>query len=135
MVLRGISKSLKFEILDTTELVKEVFERVNPNLIYSERIAKMTTLAAILAQDIKSSNTRSSITLKTEGALQSIIAKTSANANVAVKVNVDEELELAQSFGIQSIPTLILFKDGKPVKKLVGLHSKEALYKEVNQVL
>ena len=46
-----------------------------------------------------------------------------------------EELELAQSFGIQSIPTLILFKDGKPVKKLVGLHSKEALYEEVNQVL
>ena len=91
MVLRGISKSLKFEILDTTELVKEVFERVKPNLIYSERIAKMTTLAAILAQDIKSSNTRSSITLKTEGALQSIIAKTSANANVAVKVNIDEE--------------------------------------------
>ena len=41
------------------------------------------------------------------------------------KVNVDEQLELAQSFGIQSIPTLILFKDGKPVKKLVGLHSKE----------
>lgn len=91
MVLRGISKSLKFEILDTTELVKEVFERVKPNLIYSERIAKMTTLAAILAQDIKSSNTRSSITLKTEGALQSIIAKTSSNANVAVKVNIDEE--------------------------------------------
>ena len=51
------------------------------------------------------------------------------------KVNVDEELELAQSFGIQSIPTLILFKDGKPVKKLVGLHSKEALDEEVNQVL
>ena len=51
------------------------------------------------------------------------------------KVNVDEELELAQSFGIQSIPTLILFKDGKPVKKLVGLHSKETLYEEVNQVL
>ncbi|MFA3798942.1 thioredoxin [Leptotrichia hongkongensis] len=51
------------------------------------------------------------------------------------KVNVDEELELAQSFGIQSIPTLILFKDGKPVKKLVGLHSKEALYEEVNQIL
>ena len=51
------------------------------------------------------------------------------------KVNVDEELELAQSFGIQSIPTLILFKDGKPVKKLIGLHSKESLYEEVNQVL
>ena len=32
------------------------------------------------------------------------------------KVNVDEQLELAQQFGIQSIPTLILFKDGKPLE-------------------
>ena len=63
-----------------------------------------------------------------------IIEEFSGKATVG-KVNVDEELELAQSFGIQSIPTLILFKDGKPVKKLVGLHSKEALYEEVNQVL
>lgn len=117
MVLRGISKSLKFEILDTTELVKEVFERVKPNLIYSERIAKMTTLAAILAQDIKSSNTRSSITLKTEGALQSIIAKTSANANVAVKVNIDEEkhnklLEAIENDNKEEINKLYSLNDG-----------------------
>ena len=117
MVLRGISKSLKFEILDTTELVKEVFERVKPNLIYSERIAKMTTLAAILAQDIKSSNTRSSITLKTEGALQSIIAKTSANANVAVKVNIDEEkhnklLEAIKNDDKEEINKLFSLNDG-----------------------
>lgn len=117
MVLRGISKSLKFEILDTTELVKEVFERVKPNLIYSERIAKMTTLAAILAQDIKSSNTRSSITLKTEGALQSIIAKTSANANVAVKVNIDEEkhnklLEAIKNDNKEEINKLYSLNDG-----------------------
>ncbi|WP_455515322.1 Hsp33 family molecular chaperone HslO [Pseudostreptobacillus sp.] len=117
MVLRGISKSLKFEILDTTELVKEVFERVKPNLIYSERIAKMTTLAAILAQDIKSSNTRSSITLKTEGALQSIIAKTSANANVAVKVNIDEEkhnklLEAIKNDDREEVNKLFSLNDG-----------------------
>ena len=117
MVLRGISKSLKFEILDTTELVKEVFERVKPNLIYSERIAKMTTLAAILAQDIKSSNTRSSITLKTEGALQSIIAKTSANANVAVKVNIDEEkhnklLEAIKNDDKEEVNKLFSLNDG-----------------------
>lgn len=117
MILRGISKSLKFEILDTTELVKEVFERVKPNLIYSERIAKMTTLAAILAQDIKSSNTRSSITLKTEGALQSIIAKTSANANVAVKVNIDEEkhnklLEAIKNDNKEEINKLYSLNDG-----------------------
>ena len=117
MVLRGISKSLKFEILDTTELVKEVFERVKPHLIYSERIAKMTTLAAILAQDIKSSNTRSSITLKTEGALQSIIAKTSTNANVAVKVNIDEEkhnklLEAIENDNKEEINKLYSLNDG-----------------------
>lgn len=117
MVLRGISKSLKFEILDTTELVKEVFERVKTNLIYSERIAKMTTLAAILAQDIKSSNTRSSITLKTEGALQSIIAKTSSNANVAVKVNIDEEkhnklLEAIKNDDKEEVNKLFSLNDG-----------------------
>ena len=48
------------------------------------------------------------------------------------KVNVDEQLELAQQFGIQSIPTLILFKDGKPLEVMVGLQSKETLYEKIN---
>ena len=51
------------------------------------------------------------------------------------KVNVDEELELAQSFGIQSIPTLILFKDGKAIDVMVGLQSKEILVEKINSVL
>ena len=46
------------------------------------------------------------------------------------KVNVDEEQMLALRFGITSIPTLMLFKDGKEADKLVGLRSKEEL-KEV----
>ena len=45
------------------------------------------------------------------------------------KVNVDEEMGLAQTFGIQSIPTVILFKDGKPVKQSIGFTSKEKLEK------
>lgn len=36
------------------------------------------------------------------------------------KINVDEQSETAQAFGIMSIPTMILFKDGKPAGKLVG---------------
>ena len=36
------------------------------------------------------------------------------------KVNVDEQPELAAQFGIQSIPTLLLFKDGKAVRSSVG---------------
>lgn len=43
------------------------------------------------------------------------------------KVNVDEEFELAQQFGIMSIPTLIAFKDGRAVKKTVGVQPKAAI--------
>lgn len=40
------------------------------------------------------------------------------------KVNVDTEMELAQAFGVSSIPTLVVVKDGKIVKKNVGAMSK-----------
>ncbi|MEC0093030.1 thiol reductase thioredoxin [Paenibacillus macquariensis subsp. defensor] len=43
------------------------------------------------------------------------------------KVNVDENPETASRFGVMSIPTLIVFKDGQPVDKVVGLNSKDAL--------
>ncbi|MFC5470324.1 thioredoxin [Cohnella suwonensis] len=51
------------------------------------------------------------------------------------KVNVDEEPELASQFGVMSIPTLILFKDGQPVDKLVGLQSKAALQAKIQSHL
>lgn len=40
------------------------------------------------------------------------------------KINVDEEAELAQTFGVMSIPTIVLIKDGKVVKQVVGVSSK-----------
>ncbi|MCX8197869.1 MAG: thioredoxin [Candidatus Micrarchaeota archaeon] len=43
------------------------------------------------------------------------------------KVNVDEQPDLAEKFGISSIPTLILFKNGKAVANRVGASGKEAL--------
>jgi thioredoxin 1 len=43
------------------------------------------------------------------------------------KVNVDEQQELAAQFGIMSIPTLILFKDGAPVRQTVGVQPKSKL--------
>ena len=43
---------------------------------------------------------------------------------VVGKVNVDEEMELAVKFGIVSIPTLILLKDGMEVEKIVGYRPK-----------
>ena len=45
------------------------------------------------------------------------------------KVNVDDEPDLAQAYGISSIPTLILFKDGKAADMLVGLRSKDEIVK------
>ena len=44
-----------------------------------------------------------------------------------LKVNVDEHQDLAVNFGVMSIPTIILFEDGKDIKKYVGLLSKEDL--------
>lgn len=46
-----------------------------------------------------------------------------------VKVNVDEEGTLAQRFDVMSIPTLILFKDGKPVGRKTGFLPKPELEK------
>jgi len=41
------------------------------------------------------------------------------------KINVDEQGELAQQFGVMSIPSLMVFKDGKVVKQTVGARPKE----------
>ncbi len=43
------------------------------------------------------------------------------------KINVDDEIALAQAFGIQSIPTLVVIKDGKAVANAVGVRSKEQI--------
>ena len=48
---------------------------------------------------------------------------------VVGKVNVDEEMQLAMQFGISSIPTLLLFKDGKLVNQAVGLLPKASVLK------
>ncbi len=43
------------------------------------------------------------------------------------KVNTDEARELAADLGISSIPTLILFKDGKEIERMVGLQTEDSL--------
>lgn len=43
------------------------------------------------------------------------------------KLNVDEQEALAQKYGVMSIPTLILFKDGQAAHKAVGFHSLDQL--------
>jgi len=48
------------------------------------------------------------------------------------KINVDEQPELAQVFGVMSIPTLVVMKDGEVVGQSVGVKSKEAILQMLN---
>jgi thioredoxin len=51
------------------------------------------------------------------------------------KVNVDENLELGRRFDVMSIPTLILFKDGEPLLRIVGAKGKGQLLQELHSFL
>jgi thioredoxin 1 len=51
-----------------------------------------------------------------------------------VKVNIDEEQGIAQKYGIASIPTIILFKDGQPAAAAIGAQPKGALERQLGLV-
>ncbi len=48
------------------------------------------------------------------------------------KMNVDENPQTAEKYGIMSIPTLILFRGGEAVKTITGFRSKEEILKEIS---
>ncbi|MCZ0704581.1 thioredoxin 1 [Natronobacillus azotifigens] len=50
-----------------------------------------------------------------------------------VKLNVDDNQATAGQFGVMSIPTLLLFKDGEVIDTVVGFQPKEALEARINQ--
>lgn len=52
-----------------------------------------------------------------------------------VKVNVDENSNIAVQYGIRSIPALLLFKQGKQIDSMVGLSSKTQLLEFVNKAI
>ena len=51
------------------------------------------------------------------------------------KLNVDDAPNTARQYEVMSIPTMILFKDGEPVKKIVGAKPKDALMGELSDYL
>ncbi len=60
------------------------------------------------------------------------IAAENADRLQVAKVNVDENQGIAANMGVMSIPTLILFKDGEPVARMVGFSSKEELQAQLD---
>lgn len=66
--------------------------------------------------------------------LEEIAAEQAAQLTVA-KLDVDANPETAREHNVVSIPTLILFKDGQPVKRIVGAKGKAALLRELADVV
>ena len=64
---------------------------------------------------------------RTQGPIVEQVAETMGDRAVVAKVNVDEERGLAAQFGVQSIPTLVILKDGKEVQRFVGVQNAEIL--------
>ncbi|MCC0782291.1 thioredoxin [Clostridioides sp. ES-S-0108-01] len=52
-----------------------------------------------------------------------------------VKVDIDESLEIAQQFSVSTVPTMIIFKDGKPVETLIGFMPKNKIEMKVKSYL
>ncbi len=57
-------------------------------------------------------------------------------SKVAVaKVNIEESPDTAERYGISSVPTMIIFSDGKPVKTMLGAKPRAALVRELSALL
>lgn len=70
-----------------------------------------------------------------QGPIVEDVAKAMEGKVKVGKLNVDENPEVSQKFGIMSIPTLMIFNGGAVVKQFIGVQSKEALMGELNKLL
>jgi thioredoxin 1 len=52
-----------------------------------------------------------------------------------VKLDVDENMEISARYGVQSIPTLLLFKGGQPVERLIGAYPKPMIVSKIQSHL
>ena len=67
------------------------------------------------------------------GPVIDVLADELSGKAVVGKVNIDDEPDLAAKYGVVTIPTIILFKDGQEVNRLVGVQSKLTLTQMVEQ--
>ena len=63
------------------------------------------------------------------------IAEEHAGKIQIAKLNVDDSLDVSRRYDVLSIPTLILFKDGEPQRKIIGAKPKGALLEEISSYL
>ena len=63
------------------------------------------------------------------------IAQSYSDKIKVVKLNVDENQEIAMKYGIQSIPSLLIFKNGKEIKRTIGVAQKDTYVKFINDAI
>ncbi len=63
------------------------------------------------------------------------IAKEYSGKLKVVKLDVDENTEVSARYGVQSIPTLLLFKGGQPVERLIGAYPKPMILSKIQRHL
>ena len=68
------------------------------------------------------------------GPIVDVLAEENAAKLEVGKLNVDENPSLAAQYGVRGIPTLLFFKDGKEVKRIVGGQNKNQLQKTIDEV-
>ena len=61
------------------------------------------------------------------------IADEKAGEVTIAKLNVDEAPNISRQYEVMSIPTMIIFKDGEPVGKMIGAKAKDAIVSELEQ--
>ena len=61
------------------------------------------------------------------------VAEATAETATIYKLNVDEQQEVAARYGIRNIPTMILFKDGKEVERIIGVKPKDYILSSIQK--
>ena len=69
-----------------------------------------------------------------QGPILEEVAESAGGRAKIAKVNVDEAGSIAGRFGVQSIPTLVLFKDGNEVRRFVGVQSHDTLIEAIDKL-
>lgn len=69
------------------------------------------------------------------GPVISEIADEMSNKAIIAKLDVQNNQKIAQELGIRNIPTLIVFKNGKPIDKIVGVKPKKVIVKAIEEAL
>jgi thioredoxin 1 len=72
---------------------------------------------------------------KLQGPIIDQLAEKMGDKAIIGKINVEEAAKTSEEYGVMSIPTLVIFKDGKIVENFTGLQSIESLTEQIKKLL